>query len=102
MKRPLAVWSAASGLKIDLKNEQYSAPVLLNLAAPHFGVKNYVPQSSRTAFPERDFRVGSSIPRQFPPAPMMLFAIGIKLPLNVAVQGPHDTDARKHRRAAQR
>jgi hypothetical protein len=40
MKRPLAVWSAASGLKIDLENEHYSAPVLLNLAAPHFAVES--------------------------------------------------------------
>jgi hypothetical protein len=33
---------------------------------------------------------------------MMLFVIGIKHPLNVAVQGPHDADAREHRRAARR
>src|ERR1700731_3453179 len=33
---------------------------------------------------------------------MMLFAIGIKHPLDVAVQRLHDADAREHRRAAQR
>jgi len=40
MKRPLAVWSAAFGLKIDLENERYSAPVPLTLAAPHFAVES--------------------------------------------------------------
>jgi hypothetical protein len=34
--------------------------------------------------------------------PMMLFAGWIKHPLSLAVQGSHDTDARKHRRAAER
>ncbi len=32
----------------------------------------------------------SSVPRQLPPAPMMLFAIRIKHTLDAAVQGPHD------------
>ncbi len=40
MKRPLAIWSAASGLKIDLENERYLAPVVLNLAAPDFAVES--------------------------------------------------------------
>jgi hypothetical protein len=31
---------------------------------------------------------------------MMVFAIRIKHPLDVTVQGPHDADARHHRRAA--
>jgi hypothetical protein len=44
----------------------------------------------------------SSIPRQFPPAPTCLFVIGIKHALNVAVQRPHNADARHHRRAAKR
>jgi len=33
---------------------------------------------------------------------MMLFAIRIEDALNVTVQGPHDADAREHRRAAKR
>jgi hypothetical protein len=33
---------------------------------------------------------------------MMFFAIRIEHPLNVAVQGPHYADPRKHRRAAVR
>ncbi len=42
----------------------------------------------------------SSIPRQLPAAPAVLFAIGIKHALNMAVQCPHDADARKHGWAA--
>jgi hypothetical protein len=30
---------------------------------------------------------------------MMVFAVGIEHPLDVTVQGPHDADAREHRRA---
>jgi hypothetical protein len=37
----------------------------------------------------------SSVPRQLPAAPMMIFARRIKHPLNVAVQGSHDADARR-------
>jgi hypothetical protein len=29
---------------------------------------------------------------------MVIFTIGVQHPLDVAVQGPHDTDAREHRR----
>jgi len=38
-----------------------------------------------------------SIPRQLPAFPMMVFPIRTKHPLDMAVQGSHDTDARKHR-----
>src|SRR5258705_4851199 len=60
MKRPLAVWSAASGLKIDLKNEHYSAPGTPQLSSPSLWSQKLGPQSSRCriAFPERDFPVG--------------------------------------------
>jgi hypothetical protein len=33
---------------------------------------------------------------------MRILAIGIEHPLDVPVQGPHDADARKHRRPAER
>jgi hypothetical protein len=42
------------------------------------------------------------IPRELPAAPMMLFMIGIKHPLDVAVQCPHDTDTCEHRWSSER
>jgi len=33
---------------------------------------------------------------------MVVFAIGIENPFDVAIQGRHDADPREHRRAAQR
>jgi hypothetical protein len=44
---------------------------------------------------------GSPIARQLPAAPVMVLPVRIKLPNVAAVQRPHDTDARKHRRSAQ-
>jgi len=44
----------------------------------------------------------SSIPRQLPAAPMRVFPIGVKHPLNVTVQRPHDPDPREHRWSARR
>jgi hypothetical protein len=44
----------------------------------------------------------SSIAHQLPPAPMMLFAVGIERALDVAILPPHDANARNHRRAAVR
>jgi hypothetical protein len=41
-----------------------------------------------------------SIPCQFPPTPMMVFAIGIEDTLDVSVQRSHNADPREHRRAA--
>ena len=41
-----------------------------------------------------------SIPRQLPLSPMMILPIRVKLANVAAVQGPHDADAREHRRAA--
>ena len=43
---------------------------------------------------------GSPIARQLPAAPVMVLPVRIKLPNVAAVQRPHDTDAREHRRAA--
>ena len=44
-----------------------------------------------------------SIPRQLSPAPMrIILARWIELALDVAIQRPHYTDAREHRRAAMR
>jgi len=43
-----------------------------------------------------------SIPRQLAPPSMVVFAIGIENPFDVAIQGRHDADPREHRRAAQR
>ena len=54
----------------------------------------------RTSYSFRIASLLSSIPRQFPPTPMMVFAIGIEHALDVAVQRSHDADAREHRRAA--
>ncbi len=47
-------------------------------------------------------RLFSSVPRQLPLSPMMFLARGIKLPNVVAVQCPHDADAREHRWPARR
>src|SRR5258708_6557943 len=55
---------------------------------------------ARTSIETWAFVTWSSVPRQLPAAPMMVFAIGIEHALDVAVQCPHDADARKHRRPA--
>jgi hypothetical protein len=47
-------------------------------------------------------RRASSIACQFPPAPVVLFAIGIKYAFDVPVQRPHDANPREHRRSARR
>jgi hypothetical protein len=41
-----------------------------------------------------------AVARQLPLAPMRILAVGIEHALNVAVQCPHDTNPRKHRRTA--
>ena len=43
------------------------------------------------------FGLPSSISRQLPRSPMLLFARRVKHALDVAVQRPHDADAREHR-----
>jgi hypothetical protein len=50
----------------------------------------------------RFLRQSSFVPLELPAPPMMLFAIGIEDALDVPVKRPHDTDARKHRRSADR
>jgi hypothetical protein len=42
----------------------------------------------------------SSVAGQLAASPMMVFARRIEYPLDVTVQGSHDTDAREHRGAA--
>jgi len=103
IKRPLAVWSAASGLKNWFKDEHYSAPVPPNLAAPHSAVE------SKTGFhnqggvgphsPSVIFALVIGLAPAFT-APMMDLAIRIKHALNAPVEGAHDADPREHGRAA--
>jgi hypothetical protein len=45
---------------------------------------------------------GSSIPRQLPLSPMMVFSVRIEFANVAAVQSLHDADAREHRRPARR
>jgi hypothetical protein len=44
----------------------------------------------------------SLIPRQLRASPMLVLARRIEHPLDMAIQRPHDADAREHRRAAER
>jgi hypothetical protein len=88
-----------------LSDELEMAPVRpgyarLTLASEGSESKMPFPQRNKKLVAARTQNSGSFVPLQFPPSPMMVFAIRVELTHDVPVQCAHDADPGQHRRAA--
>src|SRR5258706_9935963 len=94
-KTPQRTSSAPSPIRNIFASQFIAAPH--NRTGINRGKAGFVPagttENREASGPTR----ASSIPRQLPAAPVVIFPIWIEHALNVPVQCPHDTDARKHR-----